>query len=109
MILPKRLGLRCYGKPGVRAPRLEGGLVANKSLVMLEGRVVRAGAGALVPVLEELADASDGRVTLMKVRVDENPAPAPGDDIRSIPTILFVKEGTVVDGVGFRTDIDAGE
>ena len=38
-------------------------------------------------------------MTLMKVNVDENPGLAARYGIRSIPTILFVKEGGVVDRV----------
>src|SRR5207247_9538864 len=51
---------------------------------------------ALSPVLEELASDSAGRVTLAKVNVDENPGLAALYGIRSIPTILFVKQGKVV-------------
>jgi thioredoxin 1 len=51
---------------------------------------------AIAPVLEELAEASEGQVALMKVNVDESPALAARYGIRSIPTILFVQEGTVV-------------
>ena len=54
---------------------------------------------AVAPVLEEVAAASGGRVTLMKVNVDENPGLAARYGVRSIPTILFVKDGTVVDQV----------
>jgi thioredoxin len=54
---------------------------------------------AIAPLLEELAEASEGRVTLMKVNVDEHPGLAARYNIRSIPTILFVKEGQVVDRV----------
>ena len=54
---------------------------------------------AIAPVLEELAEASEGRVTLMKVNVDENPGLAARYEIRSIPTILFVMDGEVVDRV----------
>jgi len=54
---------------------------------------------AIAPVLEELAAASEGRVTLMKVNVDENPGLAARYGIRSIPTILFFKEGAIVDRV----------
>jgi thioredoxin 1 len=36
---------------------------------------------------------------LMKVNVDEHPGLATRHNIRSIPTILFVKEGQVVDRV----------
>ena len=54
---------------------------------------------AIAPVLEDVAEASEGRVALMKVNVDENPGLAARFGIRSIPTMLFVKEGTVVDRV----------
>jgi thioredoxin 1 len=52
---------------------------------------------AIAPVLEDLALASKGGVTLAKVNVDEQPALAARYEIRSIPTILFVKDGKVVD------------
>src|SRR5262245_34993121 len=54
---------------------------------------------AIAPVLEELVEASSGRVKLMKVNVDENPDLAARWAIRSIPTILFFKDGAVVDRV----------
>jgi thioredoxin 1 len=53
----------------------------------------------LAPVLEEVARASDGRVTLLKVNVDEHPGLAARHGIRSIPTVLFVEDGTVVERV----------
>jgi thioredoxin 1 len=53
----------------------------------------------IAPVLEEIAEDSDGEVTLMKVNVDENSALAARHDIRSIPTILFFKDGEIVDRV----------
>ncbi|MBI4271660.1 MAG: thioredoxin [Candidatus Rokubacteria bacterium] len=53
----------------------------------------------VAPVLEELARDSKGRVTLAKVNVDENPGLAARYGIRSIPTILFVKQGKVADQV----------
>lgn len=52
---------------------------------------------AIAPVLEGLALASKGHVTLAKVNVDEQPVLAARYGIRSIPTILFVKDGKVVD------------
>jgi thioredoxin 1 len=54
---------------------------------------------AIAPVLEDLARESAGRVTLAKVNVDDNHALAGRYGIRSIPTILFVKAGQVVDQV----------
>lgn len=54
---------------------------------------------AIAPVLEALALESAGRVTLAKVNVDENPGLAARYGIRSIPTVLFVKDGKVADQV----------
>jgi thioredoxin 1 len=54
---------------------------------------------ALAPVLEDLARESAGAVTLAKVNVDDNPGLAGRYGIRSIPTVLFVREGKVIDQV----------
>ncbi|MBI4588160.1 MAG: thioredoxin [Candidatus Rokubacteria bacterium] len=53
----------------------------------------------VAPVLEELANEAGGTLTLAKVNVDENPGLAARYGIRSIPTILFVKGGKVLDQV----------
>jgi thioredoxin 1 len=75
-------------------------LVANEGLMMVDFWAEWCGpCRAVAPVLEELVEASEGRVKLMKVNVDENPELAARYGIRSIPTILFVKEGRVVDRV----------
>src|SRR5437870_12893914 len=73
-------------------------LAATEGLVMVDFWAEWCGpCRAIAPVLEELAEASDGRVTLMKVNVDENHGLAARYGIQSIPTILFFKEGAVVD------------
>ena len=54
---------------------------------------------AIAPMLEELVREGNGSVTLAKVNVDEQPALAARYGIRSIPTILFVKGGKVMDQV----------
>jgi len=75
-------------------------LVATQGLVMVDFWAEWCGpCRAIAPVLEEIAEASEGQVTLIKVNVDENHGLAARYGIRSIPTILFVKQGTVVDRV----------
>jgi thioredoxin 1 len=54
---------------------------------------------AIAPTLDELARESAGKVSLAKVNVDEHPSLAARYGIRSIPTILFIKSGAVVDQV----------
>ena len=54
---------------------------------------------AIAPTLDELARESAGKVSLAKVNIDEHPALAARYGIRSIPTILFIKGGEVVDQV----------
>jgi thioredoxin len=54
---------------------------------------------AIAPTLEELARESVGKVSLAKVNVDEQPGLAARYGIRSIPTILFIKGGKVVETV----------
>lgn len=57
----------------------------------------------LAPVLEELAAEYDGRVTVGKVNVDEQPLLAARYGIQSIPTVMLFKNGEVVNTlVGFR-------
>jgi len=54
---------------------------------------------AVAPVLDSLVADSAGAVKLAKVNVDEEPVLAGRHEIRSIPTILVVKDGRVVDRV----------
>ncbi len=49
------------------------------------------------PIVEELSQEYDGKVLVGKVDVDNNPEVSMKYGIRSIPTILFVKNGEVVD------------
>src|ERR1700716_3137381 len=57
----------------------------------------------VAPVVEELAEEYDGKVTFLKLNTDENPGIATQYGIRSIPTLLVFKGGeTVGQIVGFQ-------
>jgi len=51
------------------------------------------------PVVEQLAKDFAGKVMFGKLNVDQNPATAARFGIMSIPTLLIVKDGTVVDSI----------
>jgi thioredoxin 1 len=52
---------------------------------------------AISPVVEELAKEYNGKVNVGKVNVDQNPTLSINYGITSIPAILFIKGGKVVD------------
>jgi len=54
---------------------------------------------AIAPVIDDLAVEYEGRATVGKVDVDQNPALASRFSIASIPALLFFKNGKVVDQV----------
>jgi thioredoxin 1 len=51
----------------------------------------------IAPVVEELAEDFEGKATIAKVNTDEEQDIAVKYGIRSIPSILFFKDGEVVD------------
>ena len=53
---------------------------------------------AVAPVLEELHDEMSGRLTIVKLNVDENQQVAGALGVRSIPTLVLFKDGKAVEG-----------
>ena len=51
----------------------------------------------VAPIVQELSEDYAGRLVVGKVDVDSNPGIASKFGIRNIPTILFFKDGAVVD------------
>jgi len=49
----------------------------------------------IAPVLEEIATEFKDKVRIVKLNIDENPQTPPKFNIRSIPTLLLFKQGSV--------------
>jgi putative thioredoxin len=52
----------------------------------------------LGPILEEVVDATEGKVELVKINTDENPGASQAFQVQSIPAVYAIKDGAVVDG-----------
>ncbi len=53
----------------------------------------------IAPIIVELAEEYDGKIKVGKLDVDENQQTAIKYGVRSIPTVLFLKNGKVVDTI----------
>lgn len=53
----------------------------------------------IAPIIEDLATEFDGKVKVGKIDVDENQNVAVRYGVRSIPTVLFIKDGQVKDQI----------
>ncbi len=61
---------------------------------------------ALTPVLERLAQEFEEKADFYKLNIDENPSIPTDYGIRSIPTLLFFREGKVLDQITGNLPID---
>ncbi|QEO17145.1 thioredoxin TrxA [Acetobacter vaccinii] len=51
----------------------------------------------IAPALDEIAGDLAGQLTVAKINIDENPTTPNTYGVRSIPTLMLVKDGKVVD------------
>ena len=50
---------------------------------------------AIAPILEDLAQTYEGKLKIVKLDVDNNPATPPKFGVRGIPTLILFKDGQV--------------
>ncbi len=54
---------------------------------------------AIGPVIEDLAEEYKGKITILKMNVDDNPVTPGQFGIRAIPTLILFKSGEIVDQI----------
>jgi len=75
-------------------------VMQSPQLVMVDFWAVWCGPCQMVgPIVEDLAQEYNGKVKVLKLNTDEAPEVAGRYQIMSIPTILFFKEGQVVEKI----------
>lgn len=58
----------------------------------------------MAPIIDELSEEYQGKVTVYKMDVDENPQTASKYGIQSIPTLIFFRGGQPMDSaIGFQS------
>jgi thioredoxin 1 len=84
----------------VTADSFDKEVIESPNLVLVDFWATWCGPCKIIaPVVEELAKEYEGNVTFAKVNTDENPDIASKYAIRGIPTLMFFKDGKVLDQV----------
>lgn len=75
-------------------------VLANNCIVVIDFWAEWCGPCRMVaPIIEELAETYKGKAFIGSINVDENPDSPSKFMIRNIPTILYFKDGKLVDKV----------
>ena len=63
---------------------------------------------AIAPMLDNIASEMGDKISIKKINIDENPQSPANFSIRSIPTMILFKDGSIVDtkiGLGSEADL----
>lgn len=84
----------------------EAEVLKAKGVVMVDFFAVWCGpCKMMAPTIDKLATAYKGKVKIGKLDVDENNATSSRYEIQSIPTIIFFKDGEMMDAlIGFQSE-----
>jgi thioredoxin 1 len=77
--------------------KFESEVLKSKQLVLVDFWAEWCGPCRMLnPIMEKLDEANAGKVIIGKMNVDENPLTPAKYDVQGIPTIIFFKDGQVV-------------
>lgn len=72
-------------------------LIAENDLVVVDYTAPWCGpCRAVAPLIDRLATDYEGKATVVKIDIDQNPENPKKYRVRSIPTVLFFKQGNLV-------------
>ena len=54
---------------------------------------------AIAPIVNDIAAAYEGKLNVMKMNIDENPATPTQFQIKGIPTLILFKDGQMIDQI----------
>ena len=73
-------------------------LIKNNQYVVMDFRAEWCGpCRAIGPFVEEAAQEMEGKVLIGKVNIDDNPQVTMKFAIKNIPTLIFIRNGEIVD------------
>jgi thioredoxin 1 len=99
---PEREGIKMAGEnlKEITDSNFQSEIVDNAGLSMVDFWAEWCGPCRLIaPFMEQLAGEYAGRLTVGKLNVDNSPRTSAQFNVRSIPTVLFFKDGQLVDTV----------
>lgn len=72
-------------------------IIGEKGLVMADFFATWCGpCKMLAPAVEQIAESYDGKVTVVKIDIDQETELTNSYGIMSVPTVLFIKDGKVI-------------
>ncbi len=54
---------------------------------------------AIAPIVNDIAVAYEGKINVMKMNIDDNPATPTQFQIKGIPTLILFKDGQMIDQI----------